>query len=145
MKLSRGARRDNLFCRFFSVSQRLNFIFASNCLMFVPINSLSSMFSRKVIASCTSRQWETHAVFGFFRTMGFLGHNFGSRHARRSIKGCIDADDHLVSQVWAKILAHWIGVQGQSKLVKISKTPPLCDVPPREPLTQMKYFFFNRN
>ena len=41
MKLSRGARRDNLFCRFFSVSQRLNFIFAWNCLMFVPINSLS--------------------------------------------------------------------------------------------------------
>jgi len=41
MKRSRGARRDNLFCSFFSVSQRLNFIFAWNCLMFVPINSLS--------------------------------------------------------------------------------------------------------
>jgi len=26
MKLSRGARRDNLLCRFFSVSQRLNII-----------------------------------------------------------------------------------------------------------------------
>ena len=29
--------------------------------------------------------------------MGFLGHNFGYRHARRSSKGSIDAGDHLVS------------------------------------------------
>jgi len=28
--------------------------------------------------------------------MRFLGHNFGSRHARRSSKGSIDAGDHLV-------------------------------------------------
>jgi len=27
---------------------------------------------------------------------GFLGHNFGSKHARRSSKGSIDAGDHLV-------------------------------------------------
>ena len=45
MKPSRGARRDNLFCRFFSVSHRLNFIFAWNCLMFAPINSLSLSLS----------------------------------------------------------------------------------------------------
>ena len=30
--------------------------------------------------------------------MGVLGHNFGSRHARRSIKGSIDAADRLVSK-----------------------------------------------
>ena len=30
--------------------------------------------------------------------MGFLDHNFGSRHARRSNKGSIDAGDHLVSK-----------------------------------------------
>jgi len=30
--------------------------------------------------------------------MGFLGHNFGSRHARRSSKGSIDAGDHLGSK-----------------------------------------------
>jgi len=36
-------------------------------------------------------------------TAGFWGHNFGSRHGRRSIKGCIDADDRLVSK---KILSH---------------------------------------
>jgi len=28
--------------------------------------------------------------------MKFLGHNFGSRHARRSSKGSIDAGDHPV-------------------------------------------------
>jgi len=30
--------------------------------------------------------------------MRFLGHNFGSRHARRSSKGSIDTGDHLVSK-----------------------------------------------
>ena len=30
--------------------------------------------------------------------MGFLGNNFGSRHARRSSKGSIDAGDYLVSK-----------------------------------------------
>jgi len=29
--------------------------------------------------------------------MGFGGHNFGSRYARTSIKGSIDAGDHVVS------------------------------------------------
>jgi len=29
---------------------------------------------------------------------GLLSHNSGSRHARRSIKGSKDADDHLVSK-----------------------------------------------
>ena len=43
---------------------------------------------------------ETHAFSAIF---GFLGHNFGSRHARRSNKSSIDADDHLV---FKKILNH---------------------------------------
>ena len=30
--------------------------------------------------------------------MFFLGRNFGSRHARGSIKGCIDAGDRVVSK-----------------------------------------------
>ena len=75
--------------------------------------------------------------------MGFLGHNFGSKHAWRSSKGSIDAGDHLVSKkVWAKILAYWIGVQGLSKLVKKPKAPPLCEPLPGEPLTQIKKIFF---
>jgi len=49
---------------------------------------------------------ETHAfsaIFGYLCTTGFLGHNFSSRHARRSNKSSIDADDHLV---FKKILNH---------------------------------------
>jgi len=37
-------------------------------------------------------------------------------------------------------MAHWFGVERQSKFVKYSKTPSLCDVPPREPQTQMKFY-----
>ena len=38
------------------------------------------------------------AIFGFLCKMGFLGHNSGSGHARRSIKGSKDANDRLVSK-----------------------------------------------
>jgi len=82
--------------------------------------SLLASFSGEllqVIVSYSSRQWETHAFSDFGGKMGFLGHNFGSRHARRSSKGSIDADNCLVSihfpkKVWTKILTYWIGVQG---------------------------------
>jgi len=47
----------------------------------------------RVIASYCSCQWEAHAFSEFGGKMGFLGHNFGSRHARRSCKGSIDAGD----------------------------------------------------
>jgi len=66
--------------------------------------------------------------------MKFLGRNSGSSHARKSIKGSIDADDHLVSKtILSQKIAHWIGAQGQSNLVKNSKIPPLCDIPQKEP------------
>jgi len=74
--------------------------------------------------------------------MGSLSHNSGSRHARRSIKGSKDLDNHLVSKKnLRQKMAHWIGSQGQAKLVKNSKTCPLCDVTKRKPQTQIKYFF----
>jgi len=38
----------------------------------------------RVIPSYCSRQWETHAFSDFGSKLGFWGHNFGSRHARRS-------------------------------------------------------------
>jgi len=42
-------------------------------------------------------------------------------------------DDHLVSKkILSKKMAHWIGAQGQSKLVKNLKKHPLCHVPPGE-------------
>jgi len=40
---------------------------------------------------------------------------------------------------------HWIGVQGQPKLIKNSKTPPLCDLPTGEPQTQIKKNCFSWN
>jgi len=61
--------------------------------------------------------------------IGFLRHYSGSRHARTSNNASKDADDH------------WIAAQGQSKLVKNSKTHPLSDVLPREPQTQNLNFF----
>jgi len=74
--------------------------------------------------------------------MGFLGHNFGSRHATRSSQGSIDAGDYLVSKkVWAKYFVYWIGVQGPSKLVKKTKTSSLSEPVPGEPLTQIKKIF----
>jgi len=66
--------------------------------------------------------------------MRFWGYNFGSRHARRSMKEFIDAADCLVSKTsWSQKMAHWIGAQGPSKLVKNLKTCPLCDVTKRKP------------
>jgi len=77
--------------------------------------------------------------------MFFLGHNFGSRHARRSNKGSIDAEDHLVSKTSLSQnfgLLYWRS--GPVKVGKESKTPPLCEPLPGEPLTQIKKNFFNR-
>jgi len=96
----------------------------------------------RVIASYCSRQWETHAFSDFWGKMGFLGHSIGSRHARRSSKGSIDAGDYLVSK---KSLSQNFGPldwrPGPFKLVKKPKTPPLCKPVPGEPLTQIKKVF----
>ena len=44
--------------------------------------------------------------------MFFLGHNSGSWHAKRSVKGSKDADDRLVSKtILTQKMAHWIGAQ----------------------------------
>jgi len=47
MNLSRDARRDHLFNRFLSVSQRFNFI-AYSCPMFAPINSNINFLLKKI-------------------------------------------------------------------------------------------------
>jgi len=76
--------------------------------------------------------------------MGFLSHNSGSRHGRRSIKGSKDADDHLVSKKnWVKTVAFWIGAQGRVKLVKNAKTSRNCCVTNRKPQTQNEKKFFS--
>jgi len=72
-----------------------------------------------------------------------LGHNFGSRHARRSSKSSIDAGDYVVSRKsLIQNFPHWIGVQGLSKLVKKNKnTPTFRDPPRRTPYPNQKIFF----
>jgi len=75
--------------------------------------------------------------------MGFLSHNFGSRHARRSSKVSIDAGDHLVSK---KSLNQNFGpldwrpgpvIVGQ----KTQNTPTLRASPRRTPHPNQKIFF----
>jgi len=62
--------------------------------------------------------------------MRFLGHNFGSRHARRSIKGFIDAGDDLV---FKKSLIQNLGaLDWRPGLVKVdqkSKNTPILRTP----------------
>jgi len=105
----------------------------------------------RFIASYFSRQRETHAFSDFVGKMGFWGHNFGSRHARRSSKVFIDAGDYLVAtksfrenfcpiglasrirQIWSKKRKHThFASQSQanpspkSKNVFINRTKKTC-------------------
>jgi len=41
-------------------------------------------------------------------------------------------------------LADWIGLQGQSKLIKNFKNPPLWELLPGEPPIQIKKFFSSK-
>ena len=74
----------------------------------------------------------------------FLGHSFGSRHARKPIKGCKDSDNSLISKkTWAKKLAHWnwIGAQGRVKLaIKTQNHPYLWRSPKRTPNPKLNFF-----
>jgi len=75
--------------------------------------------------------------------MGFLGHNFGPRHARRSSKSSIDAGDHLVSK---KSLSQNFGSldwrPGPVKVgQKTENTPTLRACPRRTPHPNQKNFF----
>jgi len=96
----------------------------------------------RVIASCYSRLWETHAFSEFGDKMGVLGHNFGFRHVRRSSKGSIDAGHHLVPK--KSLRQNFSPLDWRPGPVKVgqkTKTPPLCEPLPGEPLTQIKKFF----
>jgi len=75
--------------------------------------------------------------------MGFLGHNFGSRHARRSSKGSIDAGDYLV---YKKSFSQNFGLldwrPGPVKLgQKNENAPNLRARPRRTPYPNQKRFF----
>jgi len=97
----------------------------------------------RVIASYCSRQWEIHAFSEFGGKMGFLDHNFGSRHARRSNKGSIDAGDHLVSK---KSLSQNFGPldwrPGPVKVGQKTQNTPILRASPRwTPHPNHKIFF----
>ena len=96
-----------------------------------------------LIASYTSRQWETHAFSDFGGKMVFLGHNFGSRHARRSSKNSIDAGDHLVSK--QSLSQNFRRLDWRSGPVKVGQknknTPNLRASPRRTPHPNKKFFF----
>jgi len=59
--------------------------------------------------------------------MRFLDHNFGSRHARRSSKGSIDAGDRLVSKKMFEPKFWPIGLASRAVKVgqKAQNTPTL--------------------
>ena len=75
--------------------------------------------------------------------MGFLGHNFGSRHAGRSSKGSIDAEDRLVSKTsLSQNFGPWDWRPGRVKVgQKTENTPPLRASPRRTPHPNQKFFF----
>jgi len=78
--------------------------------------------------------------------MGFWGHNFGSRHARRSSKGSINAGDHLVfKNSLNQNVDSWDWRPGPVKVGKKNeKAPTLRASPRRTPHPNQKIVFFNR-
>jgi len=92
------------------------------------------------------RQWKTQCIFCNFLILEYnevLGHNFGSRHARRSIKSSIDADDHLA---FKQSLSHIFGSldwrPGPVKVgQKFKSTPTLWRPPKRIPNPNEIIFF----
>ena len=74
--------------------------------------------------------------------MGFWGDNFGSRHARRSSKGSIDAEDYLFST--KRFSQNFGPLDWRPRLIKIgqkNENTPLYEPVPGEPLTQIKNCF----
>ena len=93
-----------------------------------------------------SRQWETHAFSDFSEfegKMGFLGHNFGSRHARRSSKGSIDAGDRVVSKnSLRQNFGPWDWRPGPVKIGQKTENTPILRAPPnRTPHPNQNFFF----
>ena len=74
--------------------------------------------------------------------MSFLGHNFGSRHARRSSKGSVDAGDHVV---FRKRLCQNFGSLDWRpepvKLFKKNETPQFASLSQANPSPKSKIFF----
>jgi len=78
--------------------------------------------------------------------MGFLDHNAGSKHGRRSSKSSIDAGDHLVSK---KSLSQNFGPldwrPGPVKIGQKNKNTPIFRAPPRRTPSPKSKMFFKSN
>jgi len=90
--------------------------------------------------------WANYAFsekFGNRSKTGFLAHNFGYRHASKSIKGSVDTDFDLV---FNKTLSQKNGSIGWSpglaKCGRNFQTTSTCGSPPSKPPTENKKRFF---
>jgi len=77
--------------------------------------------------------------------MGCLGHNFGSRHARRSSKGSINAGDHLVfKNSLRQNFGPWDWRPGPVKIGQKTESAPTLLASPRRTPHPNQNIFFNR-
>jgi len=77
--------------------------------------------------------------------MGFLGHNVGSRHARRSSKGSIDAGDRVVSKnSLRQNFGLWDWRPGPVKVGQKTENTRTLRAHPRRTPHPNKKIFFNR-
>jgi len=83
--------------------------------------------------------------FSEFGVKCFWGHNFGSRHARRSIKGSIYTDDHLVSKKIEQKNGSLDWRPGPVKVGQKFNNTSILWPPPKRTPNPNKKVFFNRN
>ena len=77
--------------------------------------------------------------------MGFWGHNFGSRQARRSSKGCINAGDHLVfTNSLSQNFGPWDWRPGPVKVGQKNENAPTLRASPRRTPHPNQKLFLNR-
>ena len=77
--------------------------------------------------------------------MGFLGHNFGSRHARRPSKGSNDAGERVVSKnSLRRNCGPWDWRPGPVKFGQKTENTPTLRVHPRRTPYPNQNVFFNR-
>jgi len=82
------------------------------------------------------------AMFWFWGKMGILGHKFGSRHARRSIKSSIDARDHVISNNGLR--QNFGSLDWRPEPVKVGqkfKNTPILEARPRRTPNPNQIFF----
>jgi len=103
--------------------------------------SFSAELSRATVAA--SGRLMHFLQFSDFGAKCFLGHNFGSRHARRSSKGSIDAGDRVVSNnSLRQNFGPWDWRPGLVKVgQKTENTPTLRAHLRRTPHPNQKCFF----